>query len=115
MCVLMRVYVRANARVCAAMSVLVLVHARQREAMRLAAGNEGQAAEAKLEAKSAGGKEWEWEFLFFYRCRTSLIEIDFHPIFDEKNSKKMSVNEVKRWKIKKTGDTLCPAVHILGT
>ena len=40
--------------------------------MRLAAWNEGQAAEAKLEAKSAGGMEWESEFLFFYRCRTSL-------------------------------------------
>ena len=49
------------------------VHARQREAMRLAAGNEGQAAEAKSEAKSTGGKEWEWEFLGFYRCRTSLV------------------------------------------
>ena len=47
---------------------------RQREAMRQAAGNERQAAEANLEAKSAGRKEWEWEFLFFYRCRTSLIE-----------------------------------------
>ena len=43
----------------------------QREAMRLTAGNERQAADAKLEAKSAGGKEWE--FLFFYRCRTSLF------------------------------------------
>ena len=73
MCVLMRVYVRANARVCAAMSVLVRVHPRQREAMRLAAGNEGQAAEAKSEAKSTGGKEWE--FLFFYRCRTSLVSV----------------------------------------
>ena len=36
---------------------------RQREVMRLAAGNERQAAEAKLEAKSAGGKEWEF-FIF---------------------------------------------------
>ena len=73
----MRVYVRANARVWAAMSVLVRVHPRQREAMRLAAGNEGQAAEAESEAKSTGGKEWEWEFLFFYRCRTSLILMVF--------------------------------------
>ena len=45
---------------------------RQREAMRLAAGNESQAAEAKSEAKSTGGKERE--FLFFYRFRTSLLE-----------------------------------------
>ena len=73
---------------------------RQREAMRLAAQIESQAAEAKpeaksaggeewegeseakgagreewegeSEAKSAGGKEWEAEFLFYYRCHTSL-------------------------------------------
>ena len=60
---------------------------RQREAMRLAARIESEAAEANSEAKSAGGKEWEanseaksaggkeWEpeFLFFYRCHTSLV------------------------------------------
>ena len=50
--------------------------------MKLAARNEGKAADAKSEAKSAvgkeweaksaGGKEWEAEFLFFYRCHTSL-------------------------------------------
>ena len=60
---------------------------RQREAMRLAARIESEAAEANSEAKSAsgkeweanseaksaGGKEWEPEFLFFYRCHTSLM------------------------------------------
>ena len=46
---------------------------RQREAMRLAAQIESEAAEANSEAKSAGGKEWEPEFLFFYRCHTSLF------------------------------------------
>ena len=59
---------------------------RQREAMRLAARIESQAAEAKPEAKSAGGEEWEGEseaksacgkeleaeFSFCYRCRASL-------------------------------------------
>ena len=44
--------------------------------MMLAARNEHKAAEAKLEAKSAGGKEWEWEFLIFYRCRTSLVLVE---------------------------------------
>ena len=48
---------------------------RQREAMRLAARIESKAAEANSEAKSAGGKEWEPEFLFFYRCHTSLLKI----------------------------------------
>ena len=28
--------------------------------------------EKELEAKNAGGKEWEGEFLFFYRCCASL-------------------------------------------
>ena len=46
---------------------------RQREAMRLAARIESKAAEANSEAKSAGGKEREPEFLFFYRCHTALI------------------------------------------
>ena len=55
--------------------------------MRLAARNESKAAEAKSEAKSAGGmewegeseaksaggKEWEAEFLFFYRCHTPQV------------------------------------------
>ena len=55
--------------------------------MRLAARSESKAAEANSEAKSAGGKEWEAnseakgaggkereaEFLFFYRCHTSLV------------------------------------------
>ena len=63
---------------------------RQREAMRLAARIESKAAEANSEAKSAsgkewganseaksvGGKEWEPEFLFFYRCHTSLLPLD---------------------------------------
>ena len=66
---------------------------RQREAMRLAARIESKAAEANSEAKSAGGKEWEanseaksagrkeWEpeFLFFYRCHTSLFSIKYLP------------------------------------
>ena len=54
--------------------------------MRLATQNEIKAAEANTEvkgavgkeraanseAKSAGEKEWEAEFLFFYRCHTPL-------------------------------------------
>ena len=74
---------------------------RQREAMRLAARIESEAAEANSEAKSAsgkeweanseaksaGGKEWEPEFLFFYRCHTSLpsrdaVDDQFQPTFD---------------------------------
>ena len=47
---------------------------RQREVMRLAAQIESKAAEANSEAKSAGGKEREPEFLFFYRCHTALIK-----------------------------------------
>ena len=64
---------------------------RQREAIRLAARIESEAAEANSEAKSAsgkeweanseaksaGGKEWEPEFLFFYRCHTSLASRNF--------------------------------------
>ena len=61
---------------------------RQQEAMRLAARSESKAAEAyseaksagkkgweaNLEAKSAGREEWELEFLFFYRCHSSLLK-----------------------------------------
>ena len=53
--------------------------------MRLAARNESQAAEAEWEAKSAGGKEWEAEFLFFYRCLTSLIYIQKTYIYRYKS------------------------------
>ncbi len=69
---------------------------RQREAMKLEARIESKAEEANLEAKGAGGKEWEAnseaksaggkerepEFLFFYRCHTSLFQtqVVFSPI-----------------------------------
>ena len=54
---------------------------RQREAIRLAARNESQAAEAESEAKIAGGKEWAAEFLFFYRWLNIPYYIFFVLIF----------------------------------
>ena len=67
--------------------------------MRLAAQNEVKAAEANseakgasrkeraanLEAKSAGGKEWEAEFLFFYCCHTPLYLNESAPLSIDKS------------------------------